>query len=79
MKNTPNLETLLLRVIDQQQDINLRLTELEVDQEADRQRRKKADDDLMVLLLRGDAKLKANIDYEGMEKYNHSLSNSLEI
>jgi hypothetical protein len=33
----------------------------------------------MALLLEGDEKLKANIDLEATEKYNHSESNSFDI
>jgi hypothetical protein len=74
-----NIETLLTTVLERLDNINLRLLELEVDAEADRKRRIRADNELMFLLLAGDEKLKANIDLEAEEKFNHSLSNASDI
>jgi hypothetical protein len=74
-----NIETLLTTVLERLDNLNLRLVELETDQTEDRIRRKKADDDLMFLLLAGDEKLKANIDLEAEEKFNAFLSNASDI
>jgi hypothetical protein len=74
-----NLETLLTTLLERLNSLNLRITELEVGAEVDRKRRIAADNDLMVLLLRGDEKLKANIDLEAEEKFNAFLSNASDI
>jgi hypothetical protein len=63
-----DVATLLTRIIDQLSEVSLRVAELEADLTVERERR-----------MRAERALQAQIEDEGLEKYNHHLSNSASI
>jgi hypothetical protein len=74
-----DLGTILTRISEQLQNLDLRLLELEMDAAEDRARRIAADTELRYLLLANDNELAEKIRADDLEKFEHNLSNSADI